>query len=117
MTFEVKDSIRLKKDGVKYNLMPGDIVAGDIFDPRDRKRFLDLGCIEKSKKKVSKIKGVVTPALVDLSTLSVAEIKEVLELEYNGANLERYLDQENNQDAPRKSVVRYLNNRITELTA
>lgn len=117
MTFLINDPISLKSDGVLYNLMPGDIANEDIFDPRDQDRFLDNGFITKSKKKTTQIKGTATPKLADLDKMSVAEAKEFLETEYNGTNLEKYLDrEESRQGSPRKTVIRFINNRILELT-
>lgn len=116
MSYEVLKPILHGKEGRKFDLKSGDIVANDFFKPGTIKNLLASGNIQPSKKRTKKIKGREGARLRDITIMTIPGVKEVLEAEFKVANLERYLDQENTQESPRLDVLRYIDRRIKELT-
>jgi hypothetical protein len=117
MSFKIITPQFYGKAGVNYRLEKDDIVPRDFFLSADRKDCLKHGFIEHSKERPNqKLDGSDIPLLADITQMTVAQAKEFLEEEPHIVNLEKYLDQENAQEFTRKTITRYIERRIKELT-
>lgn len=112
-----------KNDNGFKRLAPGDIVEDDFFTDSEKKKltssstpYIKKVVVEKNKKP-SAIETIKVKPLVDLSTITVAKSKELLNDVKELSNLERYLDQERSRgEFERRSLTRFIEGLIHELT-
>ena len=118
MNFELTRPIHYGKDGVRYKLKEGQIVNKKFFSKADRHALWKEGSIIESKEEPSTEEpaGVKTPEITDLTVMNVSEAKEFLEAEPHVDMLEKYLDQANAEEFPRKTIIQFIERRVKELT-
>jgi len=119
MGFEIVKPISYGKDGMSYQLAKGDVVPKSFFTKAESRALWEQGLIKKSGKgMVTTVLpvGEVKPVLTDLTTMNVGEAKEFLEEEPHVDMLEKYLDQANAEEFPRKTITQFIERRIRELT-
>ena len=103
--------------GILYPLTIGDRVKEDFFDDVTLQRLMKEGNIKKSLERPNRLpRGQELPDVKDVTQFTVAECKEFVCEEPDVTTLEKYIDQENIQEAPRSSLLKYIENRIKELT-
>lgn len=118
MAYKVLTPIKHGRAGKSYRLKPGDIVNDSFFPKQNRISLLARKCLEKTRETPTvDPEGVPVPQLADLQDMNVAQVKEFLDAEFDVTKLEKYLDQEEKAGlARRKTVVIYIQKRISELT-
>jgi len=117
MSFEILNPVRYGKDGKRYKLAQGEIVAKSFFSSKDAHTLWQNGFIKKSKEKPSNPpNGDEAPVIGDLSQMTVVQAKEFLEMESHVDMLEKYLDQANAEEFPRVSITKFIERRVKELT-
>jgi len=118
MAYKVLSPIRYGKVGKKYVLNPGDVLNDSFFLKADRIKLLEDKCLMKTREDPTvDPDGVAIPQLADLQDMNVTQVKEFLDAEFDVTKLEKYLDQEEKAGlARRKTVVIYIQKRISELT-
>ena len=118
MSFEILNPVKYGRDGKRYKLAQGDIVAKGFFTRKDAHALWENDFIRKSKEKPTfpPPAGDEVPVIGDLSQMTVAEAKEFLETEPHVDMLEKYLDQANAEEFPRVSITKFIERRIKELT-
>ena len=118
MSFELVRPIRYgNKQGTRFKLPKGTIVAKKFFDKITRTALWDEGSIIKSDKAPTiGIDGIKVPEIADIVAMTVVQAKEFLDNEPHVAMLEKYLDQANKEEFPRKTIVEFIERRIKGLT-
>ena len=120
MSFELVRPVRYgNKQGTRFKLPKGTIVAKKFFDKVTRTALWDEGSIIKSDKAPTiGIDGVKVPEIADITApaMTVVQAKEFLDKEPHVAMLEKYLDMENAVEFPRKTIVEFIERRIKGLT-
>lgn len=120
MSFKILEPISHGKDGKRYSFEVGRLVPEDTFTPKEAATLLAIPAMEKvpeiaTKEDIPVEKGL--SPLIDLSKLTVLDIREFLEGIVDVDVLERYVDQESSRDtSARKTVTDYINRRINDLT-
>jgi len=118
MSFEILNPVKYQKDGKRYKLTTGDIVAKGFFARKDANALWKNSFIKKSKEEPTfpSPVGEEVPIIGDLSEMTVAQAKEFLEAESHVGMLEKYLDQANAEEFPRVSITKFIERRVKELT-
>ena len=119
MSLEILTPIKYghPETGVVYSLAIGDRVKENFFDEVSLKRLESKGYVEKSLERPNRVpKGKELPEIKDVTQFTVAICKEFICEESDVTTLEKYIDQENAQEFPRSSLIKYIENRIKELT-
>ena len=118
MSFELVRPIRYgNKQGTRFKLPRGTIVDKKFFDKATRTALWNESSIIKSDKAPTiGIDGIKVPEIVDITTMTVVQAKEFLDNEPHVAMLEKYLDQANKEEFPRKTIVEFIERRIKGLT-
>jgi len=115
-TLEILEPLTYGQNHVIYNLKPEDVVSDKFFTSAEKRSFLKKGFIRSSKRKPTELRSKNTVQLVDLSKMTEMEVKEILSNEFEVTSLGRYIYQEQNQPAPRESLMKWIEGRINELT-
>ena len=118
MNFEVTGPIKYGKDGQRYKLEKGQILPKRFFPKKDRIALWEAGLIIESKEEAPNKEpdSVEVPKLEDLTIMNVSTAKEFLEGVPHVDLLEKYLDQANAEEFPRKTIIQFIERRIRELT-
>lgn len=114
MPLEALKRIRYGRDGKKWRIKVGDIVADDFFKLSEKKQLLAGEKVKKTLGTPDNLVGIEQDKLLDLTKMSVPQAKEFLDEVPDIVELEKYLDQENNAELPRKSLIGFIEKRILD---
>jgi len=99
-----------------YSLKEGQIVPSKIFSSKDIARLISRKLIEISTGEVVEVKTAKVAEIPDISPLSTAETRDLLEGVTNATLVEKLFDQENSGKG-RKPILTLLDKRMKELSA
>lgn len=116
MPLEVLKQIKYGKDRKSYQLKVGAVVADDFFKLSEKKQLLAGNAVKKTMGTPDNLEGIPLKELMDLTKMSVPQVKEFLDELPDIVMLEKYLDQENDAALPRKSIVTFIEKRIRDAT-
>lgn len=122
-SYLIKRPLRHGQNGKVYKFRPGATVppnffTKDILSDLSKQKIVEpirvdeeVQGIPKAPKASKELEG-----LKDVTSMTAAQAKELINAEVSTTNLEKYKDQELGSHKPRKSVLDFIDSRITELT-
>lgn len=117
MPYEILIPIKHGAEGKIYELEVGDIVPNDFFSEEQIKSlFTHKAMRESLEKPGTPLPSGTVEELIDLSSMTVAVAKELLEAETDVTRLTKYLDQESHNPNGRRSMTEFIERKIKYLT-